>query len=337
MRTLLSSVLVLLASTFAVGAPRAQQKIHGGPSAKEQMIVGFAFDWDDNIFEMPTQIMLFDKKTGAEKGVSTEEFALIRSTIGKEGTSWSGFEFRPSPVDGSLRFFSDHSPGGKGVFLKDVTTAMTTPGYHWQGPVWNDFVTAMAQKQTSDQTWIITARLHAPATIHDALVNLQSKNLIKTVLPTKNIWVVGNENFDNDFRSVFGTTPPPGGAAEPSARKAAVMQNILDQINKTPIPKNAPLTVAAEGQGNVRQHLWGFSDDDFGNFSKARQVLQTGVDEGRWPRVKITLFYTGTNHPTEKPKSIVLRPKAEPRIFNEVDEWKKILSSSDGRVLNQSR
>jgi hypothetical protein len=321
----------LAASTVSTSVPVAKQS--SSVSQTSGIIVGFAFDWDDNIFEMPTQIMLFDKKTGQERGVSTEEFALIRGSIGKSGTPWEGYELRPSNVDGSLRFFGDHAKEGKDFFAKDVEKAMTTAGYHWQGPVWNDFVAAMAQRQTSEQTWIITARLHSPKTIHHALENLQQKGLFKTVLPEANIWAVSYEGFDANFKRAFGKNPPEGGAADPSARKAAVMENILDKINAIKVPASATQTVAVSGQGLARQHLWGFSDDDFGNFSKAQDVLQKGVDANRWPNVKITLFYTGTNHPTEKPRAIVLRPITEPRPFTEVNEWKRVLSENDGKLL----
>lgn len=337
MKHLLSSVMLTLSLGLPAGLSRAEvravakQKI----STNSEMVVGFAFDWDDNIFEMPTKIMLYDKVQKTEKGVSTEEFALIRNTIGKPGTEWENFELKPSPKDGSLRFFGDQSKEGTAQFVKDIALAMNTKGYHWQGPVWNDFVMAMASKETSKNTWIITARLHAPSTIHGALTELQSKGLIKTTLPVRNIWAVSNDKFDQDFKRIFNQDAPAGGAADPSARKAAVMENILDQINQTKLPKSAPLTLDFEGASKRQQHLWGFSDDDFGNFSKAKNVLQKGVDGGRWPNVKITLFFTGTNHPSEKPQAVVLRPNKAPRKFSETDEWKQILSKSDGRLLNQ--
>ncbi|MCX6124894.1 MAG: hypothetical protein NTV34_09130 [Proteobacteria bacterium] len=297
-------------------------KSHPREQAAIQPVIGFAFDWDDNIFEMPTQIMLFNKKTGAQKGVSTEEFALIRSLIGKVGSPWESYEMRPSVSEGSLRFFSDQAVEGKDFFAKDIEKAMTTPGYHWKGPVWDDFVTAMSQKRTADQTSIITARLHSPATIHRALLGLQRRGLIKNTLPEQNIWAVSYEGFDRVFGSQFKKAPPEGGAADPSARKAAVMESILDRITSQPLPEVGTPTVRPSGIGTAIQHLWGFSDDDFGNFSKAQSVLQKGVDVDRWPNVKITLFFTGTNNPTEKPRAIVLRPRAVPRPYAELSEWK---------------
>lgn len=339
MKNVLASVIFSLGLMLPLGLnpamaeTAAKQKTKAAP----EMIVGFAFDWDDNIFEMPTKIMLYDKVNKTEKGVSTEDFALIRGSIGKPGTEWANFEMRSSPEEGSLRYFGDYSKEGKKQFSNDVALAMNTKGYHWQGPVWNDFVSAMGATQTSKNTWIITARQHAPTTIHGALTELRTKGLIKTVLPASNIWAVSHRDFDKDFKRVFSREAPEGGASEPSARKAAVMESILDQISATSMPKGAPSTADIEGTGKSQQHLWGFSDDDFGNFSKAKNVLQKGVDAGKWQNVKITLFFTGTNHPTEKPQSIVLRPKKEPRKFTEVDEWKELLSKSDGRLLNQDR
>jgi hypothetical protein len=321
--------LFLSLSCFAPSHSWAQAHSATVETSKSKFIVGFAFDWDDNIFEMPTQIMLFDKNTGEQRGISTDEFALMRSLIGKAGTPWEGYELRSSSVDGSLRYFGDTSKEGAAIFAQDVKRAMTSAKYHWQGPVWKDFVHAMRHKQTADQTWIITARRHSPKTIHSALIEFQNRGLIKNVLPVENVWVVGYEEFDSIYKNRFGRKPPEGGSADPSARKAAVMENILDGINGTSIPASAPKTLASIGNNHVRQHLWGFSDDDFGNFNKARDVLQNGVDANRWPNVKITLFFTGTNHPTEKPQAVVLRSKMAPRPFSEKDEWKMLTAKTN--------
>ena len=43
----------------------------------------YAFDWDDNIVYMPTQIMLVTVD-GDKVGMSTQDFATYRTKIGKE-------------------------------------------------------------------------------------------------------------------------------------------------------------------------------------------------------------------------------------------------------------
>ena len=49
----------------------------------------YAFDWDDNIVTMPTQIILKDED-GDEIGMSTEDFAEFRDIIGKEPFEFDG-------------------------------------------------------------------------------------------------------------------------------------------------------------------------------------------------------------------------------------------------------
>ena len=49
----------------------------------------YAFDWDDNIMNMPTKIILKDED-GDEVGMSTEDFAEYRTLIGKEEFDYEG-------------------------------------------------------------------------------------------------------------------------------------------------------------------------------------------------------------------------------------------------------
>jgi hypothetical protein len=64
----------------------------------------------------------------------------------------------------------------------------------------------------------------------------------------------------------------------------------------------------AAGTVKAQVKLWGFSDDDYGNFSRAITALSPEVKRGRWPNVKIILFFTGFNNPKEKARAIVLTP-----------------------------
>ncbi|MFZ2956390.1 MAG: hypothetical protein WA705_05825 [Candidatus Ozemobacteraceae bacterium] len=293
--------------------------------APEAQIIAFTFDWDDNIFQMPTKIMVFHKKTGEELPLSTADFALVRSEIGKPGTKYADYQLCDSNATGSMRYFGDFSEDGIGRFQKDIDEALTGKSENWQGPVWNDFVTAMSRNETASHTWLITARLHSARTIHDALGNLQKRGLLKNVPPVENIWAVNDPEFPVRFRKTFGAEPPAGSAANPSARKATVMEQILDQIEKTEIPSKAIEVLGPDGKTRGRFHLWGFSDDDYGNFEKATQVLQKGIDSGRWKTVKLTIFFTGKRTPGKQPCAVTLFPGNPPRPFTEVTEWKKIL------------
>jgi hypothetical protein len=307
-----------------------------GPAAAPtpEHIMAFVFDWDDNIFNMPTQIMIFHKTTGEQIGVSTAEYALVRESIGKPGTKYADYEQRKDPATGSLRYFGDSSENGTARFLKDIEAAMTKP--QWQGPVWKDFVSASSKTHTAKYTWLITARLHSATTIHGALNALKAKRLTRNVPPVANIWPVSAPDFSERFAKTFHTSAPDGGAASPSARKAAVMEQMLDRFERTPIPGSAPKVTSPDGKTRGHYHLWGFSDDDYGNFSTAVTVLQKGLDQGRWPHMKITVFYTGTNRPDVKPHAVTLVPHAEPRphLHDEgAAEWGYLLSPREGGIL----
>jgi hypothetical protein len=74
----------------------------------------YAFDWDDNIMNMPTKIIL-KNDDGEEVGMSTEDFAHYRSMIGKEDFKYEGNiivgfgenAFRNFGVEGDKKFIID--------------------------------------------------------------------------------------------------------------------------------------------------------------------------------------------------------------------------------------
>lgn len=304
----------------------------GGDS--ETQVVGFSFDADDNLFNLPTEIKLFHVETGEEVGVTTAEFALIRGSVGVAGSEWEKFEIRGDDrKTGSFRFFGDEIGDGVNYFLTDLRRAMVETPEEWQAPAFDAFTEAMAVPASVPFTTIITARGHEPETIREALLALVADGLIEDAPASDDIWTVSNPMFGTRFERIFGNPAPGGDAASPSARKAAVMQEILDDISERPIPGGAPSVIRPDANGEDDTgdyHLWGFSDDDFGNFEKAVTVIQAGLDEGRWPNIKVTLYFTGLHDPDTSPHAVVLVPNAEPRpVFDaEEREWKEVLDLS---------
>jgi hypothetical protein len=49
----------------------------------------YAFDWDDNVMNMPTKIMILDDKDN-EIGMSTDDFAEHRNELGKKPFVYNG-------------------------------------------------------------------------------------------------------------------------------------------------------------------------------------------------------------------------------------------------------
>src|SRR5687767_7292172 len=108
------------------------------------------FDWDDNIFFMPTRIYVFEKGTGKERAVSTTDFAILRENLGN-------YEIKDDPETGSFREFRDRP--GRNLFLEHVKHAVETQDPKvWQGPVFQAFQTALSDPNTAKWTTIITAR-----------------------------------------------------------------------------------------------------------------------------------------------------------------------------------
>ena len=99
------------------------------------------------------------------------------------------------------------------------------------------------------------------------------------------------------------------------------MAYTLDRIEKTPVPSDAAFVDDREGTGKAQLHLWGFSDDDYNNIFTAYRYLSENVKAGKWPHVKITLYFTGQNNPVHKSHvPLVIKPDGSLREANEDEE-----------------
>lgn len=154
----------------------------------------YAFDWDDNIMFMPTEIILLDVN-GNEIGMSTHDFAKYRSDIGKKPFRYKG----TMVVDYATNPFRNFRENGDKQFLQDVKTGRP-------GPSWNDFVEAINNGSIFS---IITARGHNPLTLKKAVNNLirsnyngiNSRSLIRNLKKYRDI--MGTNETDNELISNY--------------------------------------------------------------------------------------------------------------------------------------
>jgi hypothetical protein len=282
--------LLVLVSLQSVGAPAK----HG--------VLAWNFDWDDNIMFMKTKIAVFKKGTKEEKEVSTGAFAEIRQQLGVAGTEWADWEERKGRGL-SYRNFQDKR--GTNNFLNQILEAMQDPPSQWQGPSWGAFVEACSRRETVRYVTIITARGHSPFKIHAALKKMQAMGLIKFVPPLKNLIPVDNPKFQTE--------------EDTSTRKAHHMKRLLDEISLKPV--RGGQVIDQDNKGKAQLHLWGFSDDDFGNFERAKKELGDAIKEAkaakseRWKNIKIVLFYTGTKKEGVEPHAVVLDSNGDARDF----------------------
>lgn len=290
-------------------------------------VTGWNFDWDDNIFFMPTRIHVFHKETGERADISTADWALVREQVGKEG-KYASFALGPS----SLADFADDPTGRTNHFLNDVVRAMEASPTAFKGPSWDAFVKACSSESTAAATTIITARLHSPGTIHAGLVELHRRGILKFLPPKENIFPVSNPAVAAELGG--------GTATNPSAAKAVVMARVLDRIQAHGLHAGARKVLSPDGSEHRRMHLWGFSDDDYGNYTKAVAALSEEIkkDAGRWRDIKVTVIFTGTNHPAVQPHAVVLGPggDARPYLRAELVEVARLLGASVRAVLAHS-
>lgn len=235
-----------------------------------QPVAAGAFDWDDNIMFMPTQVILFHKYSNQIQHISTGEFAKHNQDIGKQGF-YIDYEIRKTELENSFKYFRDPESNIKNYFLHDVETTVSRKDNQWKGPSWERFIYALNDESAAKWTSIITARGHSPQSIYKALNYLKEQKIIKYLPNIENIHPVSHPNYVNL-------------APSPSEIKTKVMINMLDEISKCEIDSS---------QHHNHTHVWGFSDDDYNNYIHAKNNLSKEIANGRWHNIKVSLFYTG--------------------------------------------
>lgn len=249
------------------------------------------FDWDDNIAFMPTKIEIFSTANEANLEVTTGEFAEIRGLLGKPG-KYENYKTDPDNTTGSFRFFRD-APG-RNYFLEDLNLALQSPESTWQGPSFSAFTKALSKPELAARTTVITARGHSPESMMAGISRLQEQGYVKHLPTLEHLYAVSHPSFG-------------GLASNPSETKAVVMKKLLDELETVPVARTARAVLDRDGEKKAQMHLWGFSDDDWGNFSTAVKVLSNEVQNGKWGHIKITVFYTGTRTPEIPPHNVIIK------------------------------
>lgn len=231
----------------------------------------YAFDWDDNIVHMPTDIILLDK-SGVEVGMGTADFAEYRSKIGKEPFEYNGKiieDFAPNS-------FRNFRVQGDEVFLQDIFRAKPAPA-------WDDFVECL---NSASIFAIVTARGHHPKTLKKAVYKyimsnhdgIDSGKIIKNIKKYNKIFSkTKRDSSISGYLSLCKFYPVSfyeGSAASPEQAKIVALREFARycaELNKT-------MDI------NI-----GFSDDDRRNIEAVEKHFG---DEDGLPNLK--LKYTGT-------------------------------------------
>ena len=228
-----------------------------------------AFDNDDNLIRYRTKIYLRRVGTGEEIGITTDEFARERTTIGKSGKYK---DYAPSDLNGGeLRDFMDARDPD--IFPKDLAAAVSEPG--WRGPSWPAFERALGSPRTAGWTAIITSRGHFPENMVRGMAPLKDNGSVASLPRPELVFPVSPESGTPLSRALPAGMPVP-------QRKLEVIMALLDLIESVPLADPSA------------RHTFGYSDDDADMIARIRDGL-TGEEtlRRRWPHVRISLFATG--------------------------------------------
>jgi len=247
----------------------------------------YAFDWDDNIVHMPTEIVL-KTEDGDEIGMSTADFAEYRGKIGKEN-----FDYKGDVIVGLAEDpFRNFRTGGDKQFLIDVMKAK-------QGPAFDDFREAINNGSIFS---IITARGHNPNTIKQAVYNyivnnfngISKEELLKNLKKYRSF--VGEEEMTDDeliktylelnkYHPVsFGDE---GAAKNPEEAKVEAMEGFVNYIKAMAALLNKRAFLKKDIANKFTPSI-GFSDDDIRNV----EVMKKRFDKD--PDNIVKTYYTGT-------------------------------------------
>jgi len=237
----------------------------------------YAFDWDDNIVIMPTQIML-QSEQGGEVGMSTEDFAEYRQKIGKEPFDYNGEmivgyakdPYRNFAVQGDKKFIVD--------------SLLAEPG-----PSWDDFVECI---NGGSIFAIITARGHTPTVLRDSIYNfivtnhngISAESLIQNLKEYRDL--SGEVMRDDqllikeylDMCKYHPVTYGEGSASNPEEGKIKALREFINYVKYQSQKLGKRVSFTNDVTNNFVPQI-GFSDDDPGNIESIKSFLEKEYED----------------------------------------------------------
>ena len=246
----------------------------------------YAFDWDDNIVIMPTQIML-QSEQGGEVGMSTEDFAEYRQKIGKEPFDYNGEmivgyakdPYRNFAVQGDKKFIVD--------------SLLAEPG-----PSWDDFVECI---NGGSIFAIITARGHTPTVLRDSIYNfivtnhngISAETLIQNLKQYREL--SGEVMRDNqllikeylDMCKYHPVTYGEGSASNPEEGKIKALREFINYVKFQSRKIGQKVSFTNDVTNNFVPQI-GFSDDDPSNIESIKSFLEKEYEDEKPVKTYLT-------------------------------------------------
>jgi len=215
----------------------------------------YAFDWDDNVVFMPTQIMLVDNQ-GDEVGMSTHAFAKYREKIGKEEFAYEGHIIKNYAENPSRNFRVQ----GDAQFLKDIMSAKL-------GPSFKDFKECV---EWASLFAIITARGHTPTILKEACKRyilsgfngIETNKVVESIKKYNELYgttkEMSPEELVDDYLDKCKFHPVSfggGSAASPEQLKVEALNDFIEYVN------TQAKSIRKHASKGAKIQI-GFSDDD---------------------------------------------------------------------------
>ena len=237
----------------------------------------YAFDWDDNIVIMPTQIMLTTEE-GYEVGMSTEDFAEYRQRIGKEP-----FEYKGEIIVGYAEDpYRNFGVSGDKKFIVDSLLAEP-------GPSWDDFVECI---NGGSIFAIITARGHTPSVLRESIYNMivtnhngiNAQTLINNLKEYRDL--SGEVMKDDqllikeylDMCKYHPVTYGEGSASNPEEGKIKALREFINYVKYQSQKLGQKVSFTNDVTNNFVPQI-GFSDDDPGNIESIKSFLEKEYED----------------------------------------------------------
>jgi hypothetical protein len=222
----------------------------------------YAFDWDDNIVFMPTEIILLDNND-EEVGMSTHDFAKYRGDIGKKD-----FKYRGATIVNYANLpFRQFKVEGDEQFLKDIMIAKI-------GPAFSDFKEAINNGSIFS---IITARGHNPETLKKAVRiyidndfnGISKKRVMHNLKKYRDLTEFESDGdiIDDylDLCKFYPVSFGSGSAANPEDEKVKALNEFYDYCKSMAKKLKKAFSFKNDIKGEALKNLKfsiGFSDDD---------------------------------------------------------------------------
>ena len=279
-------------------------------SRESDYLLYYAFDWDDNILNMPTVIHM-EKRDGDSWNpidISTAEFAEVRG----DSENWRVINNDPSEAFSNFR---DNGPMGESIFTEDTKKAISSGSF---GPAWDDFIECLSNGSLFA---IITARGHESGPmrkgvewiIDNVLTEEQLYQMYNQVMKYAYFFGVDKEEsskilkgqpsqnelikvyLDNcDFVGV--SSPSKGGSpSNPEKAKEDVFLEFTEKVNEFINQLNS-------NSGDHWVAKLGFSDDDNKNKEHMEHVIE--LNHERFPNI-VSFVVKGTKDPLNITKKVV--------------------------------